>query len=471
MSKNIIVFTQGRQREIQSLIQPFGNNEFKFHYQDFVNLGSFSKDEDLEAIMATIDGIVYIFSNPQLNPLEQKFIDTAENQKLKINLVMAMPFATVPDELRKHNNIFISHREMHLTPKIVDSIINTLRNQFRTLDGEYPFLDPEILKKIQLNLLKLGFLKGEITETWNSSILNAIIQFQQKLGLHANGELDLYLVERSDDILRKIEDGNIESDDYTNYWILKFESKKLDSRDLNEGDSFIFDKKTEDLIYAELSKKLKNGDQLIGVTDTPSDAIEFIFEIGKAKSVTSTIDVKIVKIFKPRIPLDLYKNQFLSKEFLSETSPELIEVHKSLYNDILKTFLDPKISTKADYIFDANYASDINFSETEDQLSFSNDVESFATIISMKKIMPPMAIALFGHWGTGKSFFMENLQKRIQEISPTNNQIFLKHIVHVKFNSWHYSDINLWASLVNHIFESLNDYAEKTNSTESYVNN
>ena len=43
-----------------------------------------------------------------------------------------------------------------------------------------------------------------------------------------------------------------------------------------------------------------------------------------------------------------------------------------------------------------------------------------------------------------------------------------RNVVQVKFNSWHYSDANLWASLITEIFDSLETYCaqDKENKNE-----
>lgn len=109
--------------------------------------------------------------------------------------------------------------------------------------------------------------------------------------------------------------------------------------------------------------------------------------------------------------------------------------------------------------YDPNFIPEGNFGDTEDQLQFTNDIESFATVISLKEIEPPLAIGLFGNWGSGKSFFMKKLKKQIEINCDSQESKYAKNIVQVEFNSWHYSDANLWASLTTQIFESLNDFA------------
>lgn len=96
--------------------------------------------------------------------------------------------------------------------------------------------------------------------------------------------------------------------------------------------------------------------------------------------------------------------------------------------------------------------------EGEDYLDIMKDVNAFSKIISARSFSPPLAIALFGKWGTGKSFFMKKLRLRIQQLSDQDTEIYCKGIAHIHFNAWSYLDANLWASLVSKIFEGLNEY-------------
>ncbi len=110
-----------------------------------------------------------------------------------------------------------------------------------------------------------------------------------------------------------------------------------------------------------------------------------------------------------------------------------------------------------------NYAPEGKF-DHKDQLDFDKDIEAFSNLLVYKKVNPPLAIGLFGNWGSGKSFFIKKLNESIQTKSGTGNPDICKNIVHIHFNSWHYSDSNLWASLINEIFEELGRYADKQNS-------
>lgn len=110
----------------------------------------------------------------------------------------------------------------------------------------------------------------------------------------------------------------------------------------------------------------------------------------------------------------------------------------------------------------------------EDYLNISNDIDAFAKLISYKELKPPLSIALFGNWGSGKSTFMEMLENRIEIYTDLDHKDFCKSksIVHVRFNAWHYSDTNLWASLVSHIFKELDKHIngkDKENRVSIYA--
>jgi hypothetical protein len=104
-----------------------------------------------------------------------------------------------------------------------------------------------------------------------------------------------------------------------------------------------------------------------------------------------------------------------------------------------------------------------------DYLDISKDVNAFAKVMSAKSFSPPLAIALLGKWGSGKSFFMKKLMERIQTLSKSENQkAYCNGIAHVHFNAWSYMDSNLWASIITKIFEGLQKYI--TNDTSASTN-
>jgi uncharacterized protein YjbI with pentapeptide repeats len=105
----------------------------------------------------------------------------------------------------------------------------------------------------------------------------------------------------------------------------------------------------------------------------------------------------------------------------------------------------------------------------EDKLSIQSEVDAFSALICAEQTPLPLAIGLFGDWGSGKSHFMGMMQQKINELSakernarPDDNPAdadsnYCKHVAQITFNAWQYVDTHLWASLVTHIYHELAD--------------
>ncbi len=108
----------------------------------------------------------------------------------------------------------------------------------------------------------------------------------------------------------------------------------------------------------------------------------------------------------------------------------------------------------------------------QDQLELRDEISGFASVIASSALVPPLSIGLFGSWGSGKSFFMKKLRTEIDDITQraaqdkSSKPRFRRWIVPIEFNAWHYAEANLWASLVDHIFQSLSDYLLNTAKEE-----
>lgn len=96
----------------------------------------------------------------------------------------------------------------------------------------------------------------------------------------------------------------------------------------------------------------------------------------------------------------------------------------------------------------------------DDLIGATSDVETLADLIAAIETSPPLAIALIGDWGAGKSSVMLQIQRRIDvlaEMSRNNPglSVFAANVRQVRFNAWDYSDDQLWSGLVDHLFRAL----------------
>ncbi|MEV4312786.1 P-loop NTPase fold protein [Actinocrispum sp. NPDC049592] len=107
----------------------------------------------------------------------------------------------------------------------------------------------------------------------------------------------------------------------------------------------------------------------------------------------------------------------------------------------------PKV-TLADYLTDQPDG-------TPDLIGIGPEVNAFAHLITSKRLVPPLAIGLFGDWGSGKSYFVRSLRQRVSWIAEAAQPDFHKSVVQVEFNAGQYVGGDLWASLVEHLFRNL----------------
>lgn len=139
---------------------------------------------------------------------------------------------------------------------------------------------------------------------------------------------------------------------------------------------------------------------------------------------------------------------------------------------VLKSFLDfvqepfDRLQKEDKWKALTHYRADHNAKTSDDRLGIKDSVDAFARLISSRSVHPPLSVGLFGNWGAGKSFFMDKLSSEIDRISAEvrkeikngrkeNELLFYGNIAQIEFNTWHFVDANLWASLVNHIFTNL----------------
>lgn len=94
-----------------------------------------------------------------------------------------------------------------------------------------------------------------------------------------------------------------------------------------------------------------------------------------------------------------------------------------------------------------------------DLLGAAADADALANLIAASATQPPLSIGLFGDWGSGKTFLINQIRDRIRRLARRSQQVpgsaYCAYVRNIEFNAWHYADANLWASLVTHIFNEL----------------
>lgn len=117
----------------------------------------------------------------------------------------------------------------------------------------------------------------------------------------------------------------------------------------------------------------------------------------------------------------------------------------------------------------AGYYSDM-IEGVDDLLGIQEDVQTLTAVMLAKNVSPPLAIGLFGDWGSGKSFFMQSMRQNVAQLADDNKNLpdppFCTSVVSIEFNAWHYVDTNLWASLVSRIFDELSRHVSPPQTPE-----
>jgi hypothetical protein len=126
--------------------------------------------------------------------------------------------------------------------------------------------------------------------------------------------------------------------------------------------------------------------------------------------------------------------------------------------------------------------NDDPYSVSVDHLNVDAEARAFARLIASSTFKPPLAIGVFGRWGSGKTFFMSRIEKELKAFSPLTDPIsdekqpadspsdngFCTHVVRIRFNAWHYMETNVWASLVDVIFKQLDAWLRKGDAEEAH---
>jgi hypothetical protein len=158
------------------------------------------------------------------------------------------------------------------------------------------------------------------------------------------------------------------------------------------------------------------------------------------------------------------------RETAAVTSPQSNQpkhVHEVSIEDAIKVSADsippPEVSL-VDGISGFSPDSVAGARVRPDVLGTDGDARALARLICLEGASP-LAIAVFGGWGAGKSSFMERIDWEVRQIArptnpspagpPPNQARLIEHVVQIRFNDWQFVDANLWASLTAEFFDQL----------------
>lgn len=115
----------------------------------------------------------------------------------------------------------------------------------------------------------------------------------------------------------------------------------------------------------------------------------------------------------------------------------------------------------------AGYASD-RVTAGSDIFGAAQDARALADLITLKAAAPPLAISIFGAWGSGKSTLIAELkrevamqvdaerQRRIADVIEEDGLAKISGVMQLEFNAWTFADsANLWASLTAELFDQI----------------
>ncbi len=245
------------------------------------------------------------------------------------------------------------------------------------------------------------------------------------------------------------------------YWFLKINGDHWPINALQIGFEAYFnsyhheDKKMDD--YSSF-QNVKESDQILGYAYNRYNAIICIFDVTEPLHsdpvLGEIIRMTVTKRFDPFISeadfdpnVNFGSNLTYLNIKLERLPPNVFQALIAISPSSNSQYFNPNTIS--------NIISDVATPEITDDLNIKADVLALASIIAYKEVQPPLAIGLFGNWGSGKSFFMNKLQTNIRQLADTKNALFCQNVIQINFNSWHYSDSNLWASLITKIFDEL----------------
>jgi len=223
--------------------------------------------------------------------------------------------------------------------------------------------------------------------------------------------------------------------------------------------------------------------QIIAATPARSsrqnpDNEEFFPEVASSGIIKCAIENKITKIAIPLLGTGLGQQQgeFVIRDMIKAIYDAIPETNNPLEQVIITTRPTAK-DDKSGVLSAAHDIVDVilhnrsqpfvaDSASGEDTLGIEEEVSALAETLLLRDVETPLAVGVLGGWGSGKSFVMYLMLKRMMEIRSQrldqnhcwgdNAGAFVGHVYPIEFNAWTYAKSDLWASLMQTIFMKLN---------------
>lgn len=358
--------------------------------------------------------------------------------------------------------------------------MKSVEDQYNELIYSLSKLDNSIVEPEEFNLTRSDF-KILIDEMEENGLINKGTWFLSG-GYHFKGltfkgksfiqNLNIEVTEVNTDVVLNPNSHNLMKNE-----ALEIQERTTQSYDFKsevEASHYIIDNLINAGFPAESlaeEQRLYDTNQRVDISIYHNDQIVAIIEIKKTNNLKNRLSAQFAQQLTSFYFIITLNQQIIPRVFIVfyaddietfyefDANGQTITKHNNFpdYQSLLPVE-NSKIKDQSKYQMQSNaYASfDNDITHENDSLDIDKDVSAFAKLITYKDLSTPLSIGLFGKWGSGKSFFMEKLSTKIDYYSEHQDKnTFCKDIVHVKFNAWHYSDTNLWASLVYKIFQEI----------------
>lgn len=181
------------------------------------------------------------------------------------------------------------------------------------------------------------------------------------------------------------------------------------------------------------------------------------------KMLTISINSESNALYDFTYLLSQFDKNELKQAFSEAANDERNIKQIELIQQYLKEYHDAESESEFN---DPGLNSDI-INVKNDWLNIAQDVKALTAVMLSRDLTPPLAIGLYGDWGTGKTFFMKSLQQEVNDPKTKARKKYYSNVVQIDFNAWHYVDTNLWASLTDKIIDELDAYVSPEKTFES----